>query len=37
MKQECVLNLYEDCILKYKLNGRVVIISSLNLNELIYR
>ena len=25
MKQECVLKLYEDCILEYKLNGRVVI------------
>ena len=25
MKQECVLKHYEDCILEYKLNGRVVI------------
>ena len=30
------LKLNEDCILKYKLNSRVVIHSSLNLNELIY-
>ena len=31
------LKLYEDCILKYNLNSRVVINSCLNLNEFIYR
>ena len=35
-EEKMCLKLYEDCILEYKLNGRVVIKSSLNLNELIY-
>ena len=35
-EERMCLKFYEDCILGYKLNGRIVINLCLNLNELIY-